>query len=226
MAAGIAAANVVEAQEHVANLGSLLRWEAAITELRAFRQVDAVDARRFIERFAMSIRHRLATRPALRELRAPALDRGPFGEPASWDAIATIFPFVLRRRGPAGQRIPLTREQTAAVYRALGRAVDVQRLPAGTVVDPGLAASRCQLGQPVDCGYRDGVLVSALRLCISARLVVEATARDGAHADAVIERALATLDKTAWLVDVLYPPTCRPHHVQEHSHPAFGAEPA
>jgi hypothetical protein len=58
---------------------------------------------------------------------------------------------------------------------------------------------RCQLGQPVACGQRDGVPVSALRLCASARLIVEATAQNGRQASAVIERALAVLEKTALL---------------------------
>jgi hypothetical protein len=46
---------------------------------------------------------------------------------------------------------------------------------------------------------RDGVAVSALRLCVSARLIVEAVANDGVGATAVIERAMAALDKTAQL---------------------------
>ena len=62
------------------------------------------------------------------------------------------------------------------------------------------AALRCQLGQPVACGKRDGIPVSALRLCASTRLVVEATAWGGRRSSAVIERALAALDKIALLV--------------------------
>ncbi|HCE10402.1 MAG TPA: hypothetical protein DEQ40_17715, partial [Oxalobacteraceae bacterium] len=63
----------------------------------------------------------------------------------------------------------------------------------------GILGLRCQLGQPVACGARDGVAVSAVRLCASARLIVEATAQNGRHAAAVIQRALATLDKAAML---------------------------
>jgi hypothetical protein len=48
------------------------------------------------------------------------------------------------------------------------------------------------LGQPVYCGERDGEPVNALRLCLSARLIVAACA-DG-HADAIIADALAVLE--------------------------------
>ena len=60
--------------------------------------------------------------------------------------------------------------------------------------------ARYQLGQPVSCGKRDGVPVSALRICASARLIVEATTGGGEKAARVIGKALAALDKAALLV--------------------------
>ncbi|MGZ3158455.1 MAG: hypothetical protein ACXU7H_05170, partial [Burkholderiaceae bacterium] len=60
---------------------------------------------------------------------------------------------------------------------------------------------RCQLGQPVACGSRNGIPVSALRLCASARLVVEGCAQHGKNASAVIQSALEALDKTAILIE-------------------------
>lgn len=59
---------------------------------------------------------------------------------------------------------------------------------------------QCQLGQPVLCGQRAGLPVSALRLCTSARLIVEATANHGQQASQVIAKALAVLDKTIVLI--------------------------
>jgi len=63
---------------------------------------------------------------------------------------------------------------------------------------------RCQIGQPVACGKRGGIEVSALRLCISTRLVVKAVA-DGDKGVTVIADALAVLDKAALLIGS--PPT-------------------
>jgi hypothetical protein len=99
----------------------------------------------------------------------------------------------------------LSREQTMRVYRLLQ--VDLAgRHDLGLAGLGGdIAALRCQLGQPVACGNRGGVPLSALRLCASARLVVETTSGEGRNAPAVIERALAALDKTVRLVSAILP---------------------
>lgn len=55
-----------------------------------------------------------------------------------------------------------------------------------------------RLGQPVPMGSSDGQPVSALRLCFSARLAVEA-ARSPLSLQAIINRALGVLDETAAL---------------------------
>ncbi len=152
-----------------ANYGLLLRWEAALAELRAFRALDpaAVDA--FAARFADAARQALAENPALEPLASGSLDRGAIAAPPGWDARQTIFPFLLRREGRY-----LGRVETEAVYRRLAGA-DIE----------------VRLGQPVLCGERDGRPVSALRLCNSAPLIVEALT--GGEPDAVIARALRAL---------------------------------
>jgi hypothetical protein len=61
------------------------------------------------------------------------------------------------------------------------------------------AGRRIQLGQPVHCGKRGEGELSALRLCLSARLAVEALAPGGCGAAAMIGEALEALDKAAWL---------------------------
>ena len=58
---------------------------------------------------------------------------------------------------------------------------------------------RWQLGQPVACGSRQGIEVSALRLCISSRLIVEAASIDSLIDDALmtlslVKRAIQNLD--------------------------------
>ena len=157
------------------NHGLLLRWEAALDELRAFRSIPDRDTAAFLHRFAEAVSARLREDPAFEPLPVPALDRRPLVESGHWDEIPTIFPFLLR----GADRRLLSREAMARVYA-------------------GLAAQRCQVGQPVPCGERDGVSLSALRLCASARLIVEA-ASDPAGTTAVIARAMAVLDKAAYL---------------------------
>ncbi len=186
--------------DNVANFGLLLRWEAALQELRAFRSVPQAEVGRFLQAFAHAVQSRLGSDPVLEPLPLPQLDRRPLIEATSWDHIPTIFPFLLYRPETRAGKAPLSREETMRVYRLLqvdpaGRhELDL----AGSTGD--IATLRCQLGQPVACGNRGGVPLSALRLCASARLVVEATSGEGRNAPAVIERALAALDKTVLLV--------------------------
>src|SRR5258708_29529763 len=156
-----------------ANYGLLLRWEAALAELRALRRLAEGEVRHFVAEFATAVHRRLADDPQLEALAAPGPDRRPVVPATSWDHLPTIFPFLLRRRSAT-----LGSAATEQVYRRL-------------------RAFRCQLGQPVACGRRGGQPVSALRLCLSSRLIVEAVG-EGRRA-AVIERALAVLDKAVVL---------------------------
>jgi hypothetical protein len=175
--------------DDVANFGLLLRWEAALEELRAFHALPQPQVARFLHAFAQAVQQRLGSDPLFEPLPVPQIDRRPLIEAASWDHIQTIFPFLLYHpRTPAG-RVPLSRAETAHIYRLLQTDLDI----------PG-ARMRFQLGQPVACGSRDGVPVSALRLCASARLVVEALAEGGRNAAAVMGKALAALDKAALLL--------------------------
>lgn len=178
-----------------ANLGLLLRWEAALAELRAFRARTENTVSDFLQTFAQAVRNRLAGDPLFELLPTQPLDRLPLTEATGWDTIQTIFSFLLYRRDPQTGRKPLNSEETTQICRLLQLDLSGEHYFSSGHI----AALRCQLGQPVACGMRDGVPVSALRLCVSARLVVEATEGDGAGAAAVIERAMAALDKTAQL---------------------------
>src|SRR5205085_1782822 len=94
---------------------------------------------------------------------------------SGWDEIRTIFPFLLRSGGDAGKARYLDRTASETIHRLL--AVDATAALRPAAVARPIAAMRCQVGQPVACGSRDGQPVSALRLCASARLVVEAAAQ-------------------------------------------------
>lgn len=183
-----------EQLDDVENFGLLLRWEAALAELRAFRSVPDRQVANFVQAFADAVQNRLKNEPVFEPLPIPAIDRRPLIEVNGWDHVPTIFPFLLYRTGSAQTRTPLSRGQTQRIYHLLQSGLtDTHGL--------GVASLRCQFGQPVSCGLREGVAVSALRLCASSRLIVEAAAKDGANSMAVIQRALAALDKTASLVN-------------------------
>jgi hypothetical protein len=170
-----------------------------LQELRAFRAVPETEVAGFLQDFARVVQARLSDDPVFAPLAVPRLDRSALTAKAGWDQMPTIFPFVLYHNGGDGRQA-LTREETTQVYRLLQ--MDLTTLPDcdGIDLDGGIASYRCQLGQPVACGKRDGTAVSALRLCASARLIVEATSGNSA---AVMARAMAALDKVALLVKSL-----------------------
>ena len=164
------------------NRGPLLRWEAALAELRAFRRIPEAWVERFLREFAGRINDRLQTDPDFESLPVPALDRLALTGRSGWDAIQTIFPFRLRRKGRR-----LGPQETGRIHALLRE--DLSRHSSHPA-----ASLRCSLGQPVSCG-EDG---SALRLCAGARLVVEGV--DNAHA--VISQAFSVLDKVGLLLSL------------------------
>lgn len=186
--------------ERVVNYGMLLRWEAALQELRAFSAVPPTAVAEFLETFSYAVQTRLRSDPAFEPLPAPRLERRPLIHASDWDLTPTIFPFLLHRTTRDGGRTPLSHEETARVHRLLQTDLSGRCSSAAGSIPHEIAAARFQLGQPVHCGVRAGIRVSALRLCAGARSVVEAAASGAGDTAHVIERALAALDKAAMLV--------------------------
>lgn len=173
-----------------ANFGLLLRWEAALHELRMLRTVAEDEIEGFLDLFAHSVRQRLQLDAAFEALPVPPLERDGLGVARCWDVQQSIFPFLLLH----ADQTPLSCEDTKWVYLQLQR--DSLKL-VGTHGASRSMALRCQLGQPVACGERDGVSLSTLRLCVSARLIVGAARAGGGST--VVAQAMAVLDEVAWL---------------------------
>ena len=176
-----------------ANWGLLLRLEAALAELRAFRAISEADIADFLEQFAIAMQSAIGASPHFALMAENRLSRSPIYHGHSWDQIPTIFPFLLLHR--PGQ--PISREQTQQIYRQLQLPL---QLRTGDQLDPSIAAMRCQLGQPVLCGTQFGSEVSALRLCASSRIIVEACSGNAHAAERIIDRALQALEKAAYLI--------------------------
>lgn len=178
-----------------ANFGLALRWQAALDEMAPFLALPSEQVRAFFEGFAMAAAARMDHDPAFERLPQRPLDRAVLGAADSWDGVQTIHPFVLM--GASG---PISAEETLGVHRLM--AMDLGGWARAVGEPPGRQASaslRVQFGQPVSCGARAGEPVSALRLCASARLAVDALGHGGRGPQAVIDDALTALDKAAWL---------------------------
>lgn len=169
--------------------GLLLRWEAALVELRRFCAVPEDTVMRYLNEFAQAVHDRLANDPCFEALAVPAPDRHALHALSGWDDVQTIFPFLLYRAN-AGGRVALTQAQTLHVYRQLSGQVQSEDLHDGS----GLV----QFGQPVACGMRDGVKVSALRLCISARQVSDAAV--SRTVSGIVAQAMVALDQAVRLI--------------------------
>ena len=170
-----------------ANFGLVLRWEAALEEMRRFTALPAAAVSQFFGEFAATVGERLADDQAFEPVAVRPLERTGLGAAPSWDRIQTIFPFLLKRAGR-----PMIPVETLALQRLM--TVDL-----GQWAGWETAGKRIQLGQPVYCGKRGGAELSAVRLCLSARLAVEALAPGGCGAGAMIDEALSALDKASWL---------------------------
>ncbi|TXH99062.1 MAG: hypothetical protein E6Q76_20630 [Rhizobium sp.] len=165
-----------------ANFGLLLRWKAALFELQSFLAIPENQVIAVFSIFAEAVTARLASDPAFTILDSRPLDRHCLWgvpSPRNWDEIPSIFSFYLRDAGNAGV---LDAVETAAVYKELA------------TEEGGFAAVR--LGQPVRCADFGDMPVSALRICLSAPLVVQAAESADALAG-VIEQAMLVLDRTA-----------------------------
>lgn len=156
-----------------ANYGLLLRWEAALTEMQAFYALPETVVTNFLKSFAEAVNKHMEKDFIFDPLPVAMLDRSPVITGTSWDQVQTIFPFMLRR-----DKTWLNRRKIDTVYKQL----HLQSI---------------QLGQPVLCGTRGDVDISALRLCNSMRLVVDALSPKGRGTDAVIAEAVYVLDKTS-----------------------------
>ena len=182
-----------------ANFGLLLRWEAALQELKAFRSIPQEYICTFIQDFTSAVQERLHDDALFESLPVPKIDRRAIVVEDSWDQLQTVFPFLLYHTD--ANRTALSAEETLTVYRQLSIPINNKLFKIQTH-HAAIASLRCQIGQPVACGERNGFSISALRLCISTRLIVKAATEENS-AQSIIDDALSVLDKIALLIQLL-----------------------
>ena len=167
------------------NFGLLLRWECALHEMSGFLALDPNDVRTNMRHFSDTIAQTIGQHRQLEAVPVRPLDRRAIGVSGDWDEIQTIFPFRLRQT-PGGPFLP--QASVERVYRQLASGTQSQGTP-------------IRLGQPVPCGRENGEIQSALRLCYSARIAVEAAASENARGK-ILDAAVAALELAANLATV------------------------
>jgi hypothetical protein len=182
-----------------ANLGLLLRWEAALTELRRFKALPDQAVHDFLQTWQAAVSQRIASDDSFEALPVAPLQRRLACGLRTWDSVQTIIPFQIFKRTASGAKQALSLDETALLYRRLNsRDAGTSHGLSGT----DFVNARFQLGQPVSCGQSDAVPVSALRMCSSARLVADAILA-GQPVDRTIAHAMLAFDKLVMLAQAL-----------------------
>ncbi|MDK1494406.1 hypothetical protein QN219_31150 [Sinorhizobium sp. 7-81] len=187
--------NGIRSLPNSSNFGLLLRWDAALADLRAFRNIPEQDVETVVHAFHDAIVSALGHTQQFDLLEQPSLQRRPFAEGTTWDQVQTIFPFLLFDIDRKGKRTPLSTEKTKKIYHQM----KVEIGPGAGRADQPISSFRCELGQPVSCGELQGTSVAALRLSLSARLIVKAVEEGDRGVASLIEQGLLAFDKAAFL---------------------------
>ncbi|HEY1504541.1 MAG TPA: hypothetical protein VGF92_09590 [Stellaceae bacterium] len=153
------------------NLGTLLRWSAALTEMRDYYAVPDSFREFALTQFAQTVPQLIVSAPCLEPMPLPEEEFASFDNEEF--ATRTIFPFFVRRRDER-----LSYAAASILYRALNDDV-APLLPA--TLPPMLrllAARRCHIGQAVAVPDGTGGSHGALRISAGARLVSETWRND------------------------------------------------
>jgi hypothetical protein len=154
-----------------ANFGQLLRWVAALREMRDYFAVPGSFRRTALRRFAEIVPGLIASEETLELLPDPPRDSA--GEDDEM-AARTIFPFLVRRAGKL-----LAPAHCAVLYRALNEDVSGLLPACLPAAQRAIAAQLCHIGQPVPLTLANGGSVAALRISAGARVVSESWSEAG-----------------------------------------------
>ena len=164
-----------EARNHP---GLLLRWQIALATWQAFEDLDAAKVHRFMQSCAQAIQQRLEADCAFSSLSAPPLHRNSAS--TAWDAVPTIFPFLLRLPSAGDSPVHASYASTLEIFQRLQQT----------------GKPRIQLGRPIHAGQDSaGRKLGALRLCISAPMIVDAITHH--HLQQSIHQIIHALDRIA-----------------------------
>jgi hypothetical protein len=155
-----------------ANVGSLLRWRAALWEMEAFYVVPAERQFTAVRHFVEGLNRAVARSAWVEMVEAPALTRLPEGDEQAWDSTQTIFSLLVKRKdAPAGEPPYLTLDEVKQLYQWLN--MDISALLPDEITDEErrIAASCCHVGQPVVIFSEHGRQYAAIRIAFGARLV-------------------------------------------------------
>ncbi|NDL55477.1 hypothetical protein [Phytoactinopolyspora mesophila] len=145
------------------NVGLLLRWEAALAEMRSFHNVSPEIRDEVLRLLASGLRAILERTPWVTLVESP-YTQIPAPDRRGLDDLPTIFTFLVVK--PDGG--PLTMDEARVAHRLLAQDLH-DRVPA----DDSVLGRTFQLGQPVRIYRHDDEWIGGLRIAIGAPTVSE-----------------------------------------------------
>jgi len=183
-------------------IGPLLRWIAAVEEMRAYFAVPEFVRKLVLREFGAAVARTIERYPQLQPVPAAARLPAPNDNDDEFD-VRTIYPLLVRRGDG-----PLSLAQARTLYRALNDDVSGSIGRDLTPAERALAARLCHIGQPVAIADGAGGAHGAIRISADARVVYECwSPADRTVAVERMQRRFAeiriVLDKVALLAENL-----------------------
>jgi hypothetical protein len=153
------------------NYGLILRWHAAIWEMKAFNTVHAQDRYLTLSQFSSCVTKMIEDNPDLERVMIPPHFRAKQELEQCWDQLPSIFTFVAYKRNPDKRSCPLDNDQAHFAYQCINQDVSHFLPVQASDREYELARKHCHIGQPVCLHDNDGNCVGGLRISAGARLV-------------------------------------------------------
>lgn len=177
------------------NLGQILRWIAAIEEMRTYFEVPELLRKIALRESAAAISRSIDRYSNLQLL--PAVNTpSTNAEDADEFETQTIYPFLVMR----GNR-PFSLTESRILYRMLNEDISGLLRARGITDRSELAAQLCHIGQPVAVSDGAGGFAGALRLSVDARMVSRCWSNTGGFLGA--DKALQSFSQVRIVLDKL-----------------------
>ncbi|GBQ26091.1 hypothetical protein AA0472_1995 [Acetobacter estunensis NRIC 0472] len=177
----------------VSNHGLILRWQAAIAEMKALEAVPTPEIGRRLDVFLGAVRAAMEQANDIRLLTTPSPIRPHLAQ--EWDDRSTILCFLVRAvdgvEDDATFR-PMNLEDARRLYRWLNADLRPAFSPNETAYHDPNAGLLCHVGQPVAVPSAElaGEMAGALRISAGARLVSGEPSHEGLDTDVRLAREI------------------------------------
>jgi hypothetical protein len=188
------------------NLGSYMRWVAALAEIKRYFRVPSNWRIQGLDQFSQEIRQLFRSHEAVQLQNEATRETAEAITGKEFAGRQMIFPFFLVRRRATGIEV-CDAAEARTIYELLNQDCSA-RFTASNARDYRLLAQRCHIGQPVKAVHPSGVSTAVVRLSMGARIISESWSEVASRIEPDLIRdeiwqAGVVLDKIALLLKCL-----------------------